>query len=206
MARKGIIDWIYGRFLLFRLFVDVTILLIVLITMNFMLNKLFPSQQTTIIIWGAVFIASLFSLTYIIRKWRKLEPWNTQPITTAFDFFNRLSPYDAELKFCDILTRMGYSAHVTKKSEYGSDHGVDIIAKKNGNTIAVQVKKWAPHNLVGAKEVQMLLGSMFRHKADKCILMTTSDFTEQAYEQAKDSPIELWNGKYLESLLKKYGN
>ena len=57
----------------------------------------------------------------------------------------------------------------------------------------------------GNRDVQRLLGAMQlrKVKANKAILITTSDFTVQAVEQAKETPIELWDGNYISSLLRK---
>jgi restriction endonuclease Mrr len=41
-------------------------------------------------------------------------------------------------------------------------------------------------------------------KANKGILITTSDFTVQAKEQAKGTAVELWNGEYFNKTLLKY--
>lgn len=43
--------------------------------------------------------------------------------------------------------------------------------------------------------------SMWKYGADKAILVTTSNFTEQAHEQAKGAPTELRNGTYLEKMM-----
>ncbi|RLG91394.1 MAG: hypothetical protein DRO36_04315 [Candidatus Hecatellales archaeon] len=45
---------------------------------------------------------------------------------------------------------------------------------------------------------------MWKYKANKSILITTSDFTILAQEQAKEAPIELWNRKVLFNLIEKY--
>ncbi|MBI5677640.1 MAG: restriction endonuclease, partial [Planctomycetes bacterium] len=56
------------------------------------------------------------------------------------------------------------------------------------------------------RDVQRLLGAMQLRsiKANKAVLITTSDFTIQAKEQAKEAPIELWNGNYLIEIVEKY--
>jgi len=118
----------------------------------------------------------------------------------------KMTPYEFEHYVAKLLQNMGYSARVTSKSdgEEGGDYGADIIAKKDGRIIVVQVKKWAPRNLVGNQDVRSVVGSLHTFKASKAILVTTSDFTEQAYEQAKGAPIELWNGAYLRKLMAEY--
>ena len=98
---------------------------------------------------------------------------------------------------------MGYETEVTSKT---GDFGIDIIAKDEKDVIAIQTKKYAKGNNVGNRDVQRLLGAMQLRqvKANKAILITTSDFTFQATEQAKEAPIELWDGNYISSLLRKY--
>ena len=45
---------------------------------------------------------------------------------------------------------------------------------------------------------------MWRIKADKSIIITTSDFTTKTEEQAKEAPIELWDNGYLKKMVRKY--
>jgi hypothetical protein len=116
--------------------------------------------------------------------------------------FNSISPFEFEEVVGDLFVKMGYSVEVTAKT---GDYGIDVIARNNFDVIAIQVKKYSKGNNVGNQEVQKLLGAMQLStvKANKAILITTSDFTINAIEQAKETPIELWNGHYLSELLKK---
>jgi HJR/Mrr/RecB family endonuclease len=102
-----------------------------------------------------------------------------------------------------LFRAMGYIAKVKKKT---GDYGVDVICTQNNSVIAVQVKRYSAGNNVGNRDVQRLLGAMqYREiKANKAVLVTTSDFTVAAIEQAKENPIELWNGQQLSELLEKY--
>ena len=99
---------------------------------------------------------------------------------------------------------MGYKSRTTKASR---DFGVDVIAKKEDEIVAIQVKKYKDYP-VGNKEVQMLLGAMQMRKirANKSIIITTSRFTKSAFEQADGCPIELWDGKKLNKVIRKFSD
>jgi Restriction endonuclease len=115
-----------------------------------------------------------------------------------------ISPYEFEELVADLFKRMGYDDVIlTPKTR---DYGVDVIAKGKGDVIAIQAKKYTKGNNVSNRDVQIILGAMQLStiKANKAILITTSDFTVQAVEQAEEAPIELWNGEYLNSIVIKY--
>jgi len=117
--------------------------------------------------------------------------------------FDSITPFEFEELIGELLNKMGYETEVTSKS---GDYGIDVIARKGKDVVAVQVKKYAKGNNVGNQEVQKLLGSMQLStlRANKGILATTSDFTVHAIEQAKGTPIEFWNGDVLVELFNKY--
>jgi len=101
----------------------------------------------------------------------------------------------------ELFVKMGYVTHLTP---YIADFGADIVAKKGSDTIVIQVKKYSQENKVGSPEVQRLLGSMYKYEANKAIFITTSDFTEEAQEQARGAPIELWNYTMLNKKIEEY--
>jgi len=96
---------------------------------------------------------------------------------------------------------MGYDASLTSKT---GDFGADIIAKKDKDTVVIEVKKYDKNNKVGAGEIQEFLGSMWIYNAQKAIFITTSDFTNHAKAQATNAPIELWNDRKLHKLFLDY--
>jgi len=108
-----------------------------------------------------------------------------------------LNPREFEKFIAYLFNKIGFRTEITP---YVSDYGADIVAERGENRIVVQVKKYIGQN-VGAQEVQQSLGSMWRYKANKAILVTTTDFTAQALEQAKGAPIELWNQKTLHQII-----
>jgi len=120
----------------------------------------------------------------------------------AYDYVMKLSPHDFERFIGELFKNMGY---VTRVTRYTGDYGIDVIAEKEDEKIAIQCKKYDEGN-VSATDVQKLLGAMRLKgvKANKAILITTSDFTVQAKVQAEDNPIELWNWKTLYTMIKKF--
>jgi|WetSurMetagenome_2_1015567.scaffolds.fasta_scaffold00682_13 hypothetical protein len=114
-----------------------------------------------------------------------------------------ISPFEFEKMIEMLFIKMGYETELTQKT---CDYGIDVIARSDRDTIAIQAKKYSKGNNVGNRDVQRLLGAMQLNtvKANKAILITASDFTVQAKEQAKETPIELWDGDYISHLFKKY--
>lgn len=112
-----------------------------------------------------------------------------------------LNPFEFEKLISELFEKMGYQTELTSKT---GDYGVDVIARDDNNIIAIQCKKYSDNTKVSNVDVQKLLGAMMKVKAKKSILITTSDFTNQAKEQAKGAPIELWTKKQLLPLIEKY--
>ncbi|MDD9809285.1 MAG: restriction endonuclease [Thaumarchaeota archaeon] len=103
--------------------------------------------------------------------------------------FARFDPIDFEKVIMKLFEKMGYSASVGNGR---GDFGADVIAKGKGETIVIQVKKW--DSPVGGPDVHKTLGCMHTFSANRAIVVTTSDFTNQAYEiRDRDTPVELWN-------------
>ncbi len=115
--------------------------------------------------------------------------------------FSKLTPFQFEKLISKLFKNKGYKTKVTKKSR---DYGVDIIAKKDNDIIVIQCKKYKKEHKVGNRDIQKILGSMWKYKANKAIIITTSYFTKPALEQAKKAPIQLWNLRKLKEEIRKY--
>ncbi len=117
--------------------------------------------------------------------------------------FNFMSPYDFEEFIAKLFNSQGYKTDVTKKT---GDYGVDVIAENDLEKIAIQCKKYQEGNSVGNQTVQMLLGAMQLKnlKANKGIIITTSEFTKQAYMQAEGNNVELWDKNILHQKVREY--
>ena len=128
------------------------------------------------------------------KRWKEIE-------VGLSNNFSDYTPQEFEVRIGELFKGMGYDVEVTPPTK---DYGIDIVAKKDGDTLAIQVKKYAAGNNVGAKDVQQTLGAMWKVKADQSILITTSGFSVYATEQAKEAPIELWDKEILHELVRKY--
>ena len=110
-----------------------------------------------------------------------------------------MTGYEFENYISTLLTKMGFEVEVT---QYSNDGGIDLIATYEkpifSGKYIVQCKRWVTS--VGQPEVRDLYGVVMDQRANKGILITTSDFTAQAYEFAKGKNIELINGEILKAL------
>ena len=86
--------------------------------------------------------------------------------------------------------------------------GVDAVAFDSdpirGGKIVIQAKRYT--NVVGVSAVRDLYGTLINEGAMKGILVTTSYYGNDAYEFAKDKPIQLIDGAGLLGLLQKHGH
>lgn len=106
-----------------------------------------------------------------------------------------------------LLERMGFHAEMTRAT---GDGGVDVVATLDqpitGGRYLIQCKRYAPDSTVGAATVREFWGALAAdRRAIKGILITTSSFTAQAAEFARELPIELMARDKLQGLLEQHG-
>lgn len=103
------------------------------------------------------------------------------------EFWEQLDGISFEHELAAVLRKANYTAEVTPRS---GDDGVDIWAEKDGETIAIQCKRYG--GAVGPAVVRELHGVLMHLEADRGIVATTGYFTEGAIGFVEDKPIELW--------------
>ena len=95
-----------------------------------------------------------------------------------------------------------------KITQASRDGGVDAVAFDpdpiRGGKIVIQAKRYT--NVVGVSAVRDLYGTVMNEGATKGILVTTSNYGNDAYEFASGKPITLLNGANLLSLIQKHGH
>ncbi|MCD9189457.1 MAG: restriction endonuclease [Pyrinomonadaceae bacterium] len=116
-----------------------------------------------------------------------------------------LNPFEFENLVGNLFTQMGLD---TRQTQTSRDGGVDAIAFDSrpvlGGKIVIQAKRYK--NTVGVASVRDLYGTMINEGASKGILVATSGYGKDAFEFAKDKPIELIDGGGLLYLLEQHAN
>lgn len=120
---------------------------------------------------------------------------------SSFDFFERL--------VIDLLIKMGYggsreeAGQATKKTADGGIGGIINEDRLGLDSIYIQAKRWKD-TVVGRPEIQKFSGALDTPGATKGIFITTSTFTKEAKEYAKNinnKKIVLINGSQLAKLM-----
>lgn len=113
-----------------------------------------------------------------------------------------MNEYDFEELVAKVWEKRGWDTTVTQGS---NDRGIDVIAKKDSpfsQKHLIQAKKYASGNKVGAPEIQQY--SSLRHQeadVDAIIVVTTSSFSRQAEQAAKDLNVKLIDGSTLRDII-----
>lgn len=115
-----------------------------------------------------------------------------------------LTPTEFEVLVSNLFSKMGLETKLTRASR---DGGVDAVAYDPrpvlGGKVVIQAKRYK--NTVGVSAVRDLYGTMLNEGASKGILVATSSYGPDAYEFAKDKPLELIDGGGLLYLLEQVG-
>jgi restriction system protein len=125
----------------------------------------------------------------------------TKVLSKKYDFFERM--------VVELLVKMGYGGSIPEAGKAigkSGDGGLDGVIKEDRlglDEIYVQAKSWAVDNIVGRPDVQRFIGALSGPRAKKGIFITTSDFSKEAREFAKQNQtrVVLINGKELVKLM-----
>ncbi len=117
------------------------------------------------------------------------------------------SPGFFEKLVVELLLSMGYGGSrkdAGKAIGQSGDGGIDGIINEDKlglDVIYIQAKRW--ENVVGSKEIRNFIGSLVKKNANKGVFITTSGFTKDAWESAKNIPhkVILIDGEKLVQLM-----
>jgi restriction system protein len=119
------------------------------------------------------------------------------------DFFERL--------VVKLLVKMGYGGSIQdagKAIGRSGDEGIDGIIKEDKlglDAVYIQAKKW--EGTVGRPEIQKFVGALAGQGAKKGVFITTSNFSKEAHEYAKnmrDTKVVLLDGEQLTQYMIDY--
>jgi restriction system protein len=82
-----------------------------------------------------------------------------------------------ETLVAEAYRRQGYT--VSRPSANGPDGGVDLVLRKDGNTLLVQCKQWKVWK-VGVKVIREMYGVLTDRKAHGVVVVTSGMFTQEA--------------------------
>jgi restriction system protein len=121
------------------------------------------------------------------------------PVTATVDAFLEMTPREFETAVGEILGRHGYRLQVTGGP---GDLVADLTGTDpQGRPAIVQCKRYAPEHPVGSRDVQLLIAMGVRHhRAERLVLVTTSNFTDPALDLADEHGVTLISGEELEDL------
>lgn len=91
----------------------------------------------------------------------------------------------------------GYEVEFTAGT---GDHGVDVIAKKGDERIAIQCKHWGKPESVGPSIIREAFGSKAFYDCTEVVIATTSTLTKQAEEEANKLGVKIWDRTSIEKL------
>jgi Holliday junction resolvase/ribosomal protein L37E len=100
-----------------------------------------------------------------------------------------MSGEEYEKAIAVLFRSEGYEVSLTKGT---NDRGIDVIAQKDGYTVAVQAKYYSETNKVGSGAVQKAAGLPQRPDIEKAIVITSSSFTKEARKVAANRGVELF--------------
>lgn len=98
----------------------------------------------------------------------------------------------------DAFRSKGYTVHQTER---GADGGVDLVLNRGGELYLVQCKQWRAAK-VGVQVVRELYGVMSARGAAGGFVVTSGDFTPDAFKFAKGTSVELVDGAALTQMFK----
>lgn len=185
-------------------FIASGILLPLSIFLGFFYTKIEMFQNTFYITMAIDILVAIYSVFkfryYKTKRINFIEKLESKSIIVVDDIddVNKLNPYEFELFIKEYFIKKGYKAWTTKKTH---DNGADVIAEKNDQRIAIQVK-YSSNSIKGYAVYQTLRGK-YNYIADKAILVTNSELTSGAKLDAIRDGIEVIDGNSISLFLRK---
>ena len=104
---------------------------------------------------------------------------------------------DFEELTCDILAANGYD--IAENTQASVDFGVDVLARKDGISYAIQCKRY--QKPVGVEAVQQVYAGRAYYECHVAVVLTNQHYTIHARKLADKLGVVLWDREFLEEML-----
>lgn len=140
-----------------------------------------PNDFFKFILGVFLFFLALYAVIYLFNYmvYCIKRPSTSSSITQKFQDIDYMSGFEFEQFICHVFNKKGYETEITSSS---GDFGVDIIAQKSSEKIAIQVKR---HNSkVSRHAVSDAVAGKSYYGCNCAMVVTNSTFTEGAKDMA----------------------
>jgi restriction system protein len=127
---------------------------------------------------GLILFARVLKLVWEERRLRR----------AGIHEIDRMDGRTFERRLGRLFRDLGY--RVKQVGSGGGDYGGDLLVSKDGTRWIVQAKCWSKN--VGLKAVQEVAAARAYYKAERALVVTNRDFTQQARRLARATAVELW--------------
>ena len=141
-----------------------------------------------------------------------VRAWNATVETELRMLLQEASPEFFEKAVLELLWAMGYGGGHGSREHLGqtNDGGIDGVIRQDPlglQKVYVQAKRFRDTNTVGSPDINGFFGALHRVGADRGVFLTTSRFSPQAQEAARQfgGRIVLVDGIRLTALMLRYG-
>lgn len=124
---------------------------------------------------------------------------------TSQQILQELDPYQFERLCGRMFEKLNFTnVQVTQRSsDKGIDGTGDLMLGLVRIKVVFQAKRYQEGNGIGAPDIQKLFGAMQQSRSEKAVFITTSHFSPQAKNSAKELGIEVIDGERLIEILQK---
>ncbi len=143
---------------------------------------------------------ALFALAAEVDKLRRRRLLSRQ---SSLETLQTMTWLEFEHLVGEIYRQQGYK--VEEQGGSGSDGGVDVVLRRNGETVLVQCKQWKTQS-VGVRPLRELRGVVASQGASRGIFVTCGGYTSDALAEFADQPLELVDGPKLLRLVQGVQN
>lgn len=125
----------------------------------------------------------------LVRKKRAIKSKPTKDyINKVINSINSMNGHQFEDFISFIYKELGYTVRQTPKTR---DGGKDLVLRTKEGKVYVEIKRYSSKNLVSSPLLLKLIGSAVSDGVNNCIFLTTSGYTSDAKELAKNSKVKI---------------